>query len=177
MPYVRETTVKGHDYYQLVEGRRVNGKVKQKVLKHLGRFNGIEEARAAAGVVPNYIERLEELGAVREWSDRAHRRLLAERATLKRRWYELADEESEAAKEIERRIEDIEDKMVEVCRAGRAAKDQAAAIYDALPAAQREVALRQSALAKYIVRHRERVARLSRRMAGLYSPKYLEGEF
>jgi hypothetical protein len=38
-------------YYQLVEGYRdEDGKVRQRVLKHLGRFDSIEEARAAAAI-------------------------------------------------------------------------------------------------------------------------------
>ncbi len=58
MAYVREKKVPGKDgkvyrYYQLVEGERVDGKVRQRVVKHLGRHDSIEEARAAvADVVP-----------------------------------------------------------------------------------------------------------------------------
>ncbi len=52
MAYVREKRVPGkggkiYRYYQLVEGRRVGGKVRQHVIKHLGRFNSVEEARAS----------------------------------------------------------------------------------------------------------------------------------
>ncbi len=36
MAYVRKKKTKGREYYQLVEGRRENGKVRQKVLAHLG---------------------------------------------------------------------------------------------------------------------------------------------
>lgn len=36
MAYVRKKKTKGREYYQLVEGRRENGKVKQRVLAHLG---------------------------------------------------------------------------------------------------------------------------------------------
>jgi len=36
MAFVREKKREGKTYYYLVEGKRVNGKVKQKVLKYLG---------------------------------------------------------------------------------------------------------------------------------------------
>jgi hypothetical protein len=36
MAYVRTKKTRGREYYQLVEGRRENGKVRQKVLVHLG---------------------------------------------------------------------------------------------------------------------------------------------
>lgn len=36
MAYVRTKKRKGKTYYYLVEGKRINGKVKQKVLKYLG---------------------------------------------------------------------------------------------------------------------------------------------
>jgi hypothetical protein len=36
MAYVRKKKTKGREYYQLVEGKRVDGKVRQKVLAHLG---------------------------------------------------------------------------------------------------------------------------------------------
>jgi hypothetical protein len=51
--YVRQKVVrKGgreYRYYQVVEGYRdpETGKVRQRVLKHLGRFDSIEEARAS----------------------------------------------------------------------------------------------------------------------------------
>ncbi len=58
MPYVREKKIPGKDgkvysYYQLVEGKRVDGKVRQRVIGHLGKHDSIEDARvAAAQVVP-----------------------------------------------------------------------------------------------------------------------------
>ena len=53
MPYVREKTVpakngKTYRYYQLVEGKRVDGKVRQRVIAHLGKHDSIEAARDAA---------------------------------------------------------------------------------------------------------------------------------
>ncbi len=53
MAFVREKKVPGkgdktYSYYQLVEGRRVDGKVRQRVVAHLGKHDSIEAARAAA---------------------------------------------------------------------------------------------------------------------------------
>lgn len=44
MAYVRKKKTKGREYYQLVEGRRENGKVRQKVLVHLGDCPTVEKA-------------------------------------------------------------------------------------------------------------------------------------
>jgi hypothetical protein len=50
--YVREKTItrgeKVYSYYQLVEGERVDGRVRQKVIKHLGRLPSREHADMAA---------------------------------------------------------------------------------------------------------------------------------
>ncbi len=60
MAYVRAKKVTGssasskvYTYYQLVEGRRDpdTGKVRQRVLKHLGPFESIEVAREAAAAI------------------------------------------------------------------------------------------------------------------------------
>jgi hypothetical protein len=49
--YVRKKKVGKYEYYQLVEGKRVDGKVRQRVIAHLGKHDSIEAARqAAAGV-------------------------------------------------------------------------------------------------------------------------------
>ena len=51
MAYVRKKKVGKYEYYQLVEGKRVDGKVRQRVIAHLGKHDSIEAARqAAAGV-------------------------------------------------------------------------------------------------------------------------------
>jgi hypothetical protein len=42
--FVRKKVVKGGDYYQLVESRRVDGQPRQKVLLHLGRYETVEAA-------------------------------------------------------------------------------------------------------------------------------------
>jgi hypothetical protein len=50
--YVREKTInrgeKTYSYYQLVEGERVDGRVRQKVIKHLGRLPSREHADMVA---------------------------------------------------------------------------------------------------------------------------------
>jgi hypothetical protein len=42
--FVRKKVVKGRDYYQLVESRRVDGQPRQKVLLHLGQYETVEAA-------------------------------------------------------------------------------------------------------------------------------------
>jgi hypothetical protein len=74
--YVREKRVPGkggkvYRYYQLVEGKRVDGKVRQHVVKHLGRFGSLEEARASLSVappdvVPNSENNEGEIGEIRK---------------------------------------------------------------------------------------------------------------
>jgi hypothetical protein len=44
--YVRKKKVGKYEYYQLVEGYRENGKVRQRVLAHLGRDSTVEGAAA-----------------------------------------------------------------------------------------------------------------------------------
>lgn len=44
MAYVRKNRVGGHEYYQLVETITVEGKRRQKMLVHLGRYQSVEEA-------------------------------------------------------------------------------------------------------------------------------------
>jgi hypothetical protein len=49
--YVRQKTIKGHVYYYLVEGRRVGGKVRQKVIRYLGKSaSGIGSGGSGGGV-------------------------------------------------------------------------------------------------------------------------------
>ena len=43
MVYIRSKKIKGRTYYYIVEGKIINGKVKQKVLKYLGNVNNILE--------------------------------------------------------------------------------------------------------------------------------------
>jgi hypothetical protein len=61
--YVREKKVPGKDgrsysYYQLVEGKRVDGKVRQHVIAHLGKHPNIEAARAAAEALRHNTEEI-----------------------------------------------------------------------------------------------------------------------
>jgi hypothetical protein len=42
--YVRKKRVGEREYYQVVEGHREDGKVKQRVLAHLGRYPTVREA-------------------------------------------------------------------------------------------------------------------------------------
>jgi hypothetical protein len=43
MVYIRNKKVKGKTYYYIVEGKTINGKVKQKVIKYLGTAEKILE--------------------------------------------------------------------------------------------------------------------------------------
>jgi hypothetical protein len=67
MAYVRKKKIKGGEYYYLVEGYRdEDGKVRQRVIKYLGKHGSMEEARLAAGegVVPkDRLKQLEEINA------------------------------------------------------------------------------------------------------------------
>jgi hypothetical protein len=42
MAYVRKKRVGKSEYYQLVEGKRVDGKVRQRVIAHLGKHDSID---------------------------------------------------------------------------------------------------------------------------------------
>lgn len=44
MAYVRKKRVKGYEYYQLVESYRENGKVRQRMLEHLGEYPTVQAA-------------------------------------------------------------------------------------------------------------------------------------
>jgi hypothetical protein len=58
MAYVRKKQVKGKEYYQLVQSRRVNGNPRQRVLLHLGRHPTVD---AALKAWPREIKRLRRL--------------------------------------------------------------------------------------------------------------------
>ena len=85
--YVRKKRVGDHEYYQLVQSRRVRGQPRQKVLLHLGRHGSVEEAlsgwpreiRRLRAVARKDRERLESLpepeksaGWAKEIARRAH---------------------------------------------------------------------------------------------------------
>ena len=44
MPFIRQKTVKGKVYYYLCEGIWEDGKVRQKVLLYLGKFESVQQA-------------------------------------------------------------------------------------------------------------------------------------
>lgn len=46
MPFIRTKIVKGQTYYYLVEGVRVDGKVRQRVIAYLGEFETVRSALA-----------------------------------------------------------------------------------------------------------------------------------
>ena len=60
MAYVRKKKVRGWEYHQLVESRRVGGEPRQKVLVHLGHHASVD---AALEVWPKEIRRLQHLAA------------------------------------------------------------------------------------------------------------------
>ncbi len=124
MAYVREKRVPGkggkvYRYYQLVEGRRVGGKVRQHVIKHLGRFNSVEEARASLTVtdsapVPSAVPKTErhDEGEIRKKIKRVRAAALRRRHKVDdamvvayRKGVKLTDEEWELVGEIEDEIE------------------------------------------------------------------------
>jgi hypothetical protein len=55
MAFVRKKRLGGYEYYQLVENRWIDGKPRQRVLLHLGRYSDIE---IALKEWPGAIERL-----------------------------------------------------------------------------------------------------------------------
>ena len=59
MAYVRKKKINGSEYYYLVEGHRgEDGKVRQRVIRYLGKHDSIEAARlAVADVVPKEEEK------------------------------------------------------------------------------------------------------------------------
>jgi len=44
MAFLRKKIIKGNPYFYLVENKRINGKVRQKVIKYIGTFKNIELA-------------------------------------------------------------------------------------------------------------------------------------
>jgi hypothetical protein len=87
--YVRKKRVGHHEYYQVVESRRVEGEPRQKVLIHLGVHPTVDEALKKW---PREIKRLrrharEERGRVPEGSEaRPTYRDMLKRATSSEKW-------------------------------------------------------------------------------------------
>jgi hypothetical protein len=48
MAFIRKKTVNGETYHYLVKSVRIKGKVRQKVLAYLGRFDNVEDAYLSA---------------------------------------------------------------------------------------------------------------------------------
>lgn len=115
MAYVRKKKVKGGEYYQLVQSRRVNGNPRQRVLLHLGRHPTVD---AALKEWPSEIKRLRRL------ADKKRRDVQAFRAPVESGeqppWYrnmlEHADNLSKQAEDLEekhRRLREFRDQGVE----------------------------------------------------------------
>jgi hypothetical protein len=97
MAFVRKKRGRHHDYYQLVESRRVDGKVRQKVLLHLGRHPTVEDALRAW---PRVIKRL------RRYAERERESVpkTGDRSRIDQ--YRL-----EQAASMERQADDLEEKL------------------------------------------------------------------
>ena len=108
MAYVRKKTVKGGEYYQLVQSRRVNGNPRQRVLLHLGRHATVD---AALKEWPSEIKRLRRL------ADKKRRDVQAFRAPVdsdkRPPWYrnllKQADNLSKQAEDLEAKHERLRD--------------------------------------------------------------------
>jgi hypothetical protein len=114
MAYVRKKKVKGGEYYQLVQSRRVNGNPRQRVLLHLGRHPTVD---AALKEWPREITRLRRL------ADKKRRDVKALRTPVdsdkQPPWYrnvlKQADNLSKQAEELKskhRRLRDFRDQGV-----------------------------------------------------------------
>ena len=114
MAYVRKKLVKGGEYYQLVQSRRVNGNPRQKVLLHLGRHPTVD---AALKEWPTEIKRLRRL------ADKKRRDVQAFAAPVdsdkQPRWYrnllKQADNLSKQAEDLEekhRRLREFRDQGI-----------------------------------------------------------------
>jgi hypothetical protein len=115
MAYVRKKKVKGGEYYQLVQSRRVNGNPRQMVLLHLGRYPTVD---AALKEWPSEIKRLRRL------ADKKRRDVQAFRAPVdsdeQPSWYRniinQADNLSKEAEDLEAkhgRLREFRDQGVE----------------------------------------------------------------
>jgi hypothetical protein len=165
MAYVREKKVPGkggktYSYYQLVEGKRVNGKVVQHVIAHLGKHDSIESARAAAAnVVPKEVspsgnlEKLRELNAEYLEHFQAYLRRSGEANDI---YYKLRSLRGQRSKDATRQRKLLKIRQARISsdseQAAEAVQHRAASIYDALSPAEQEKA---RALALAVVNHIE----------------------
>jgi hypothetical protein len=178
--YIREKKVPGKDgrsysYFQLVEGKRVDGKVRQRVIAHLGKHPNIEAARAAAEALrhneeePSHIKRLKALSETYRAGMRHADVVDKEVGDL---WYKLTyagfrRRRSKAHKEKKKHLEERYADLMEPIFRGNAARDEAEAIYDSLsPQQQQRVRDENIYVVAHILRQRERHERSARHMAG-----------
>jgi len=105
MAFVRKKRVGGHEYYQLVESRWVEGKPRQRVLVHLGRYPTVETALKKW---PKAIERLARFAQnKREEGERLYQdptSLARRRATL-----ETAEKAERRASALEANLKKLHD--------------------------------------------------------------------
>jgi hypothetical protein len=149
--YVREQQIRKGDktyrYYQLVRGYRENGKVKIEVLKHLGRYDSIEDARRAAESVvtkegvPEYIKRLEELQREYDGWAAAHLEKREEFAKSGQSWnrmvgeyQDLAGKKTKAAHARRRALRRVLNKVEGPRSKAWDVRDKAMELYDSLTA-------------------------------------------
>ncbi len=100
MAYVRTKKVKGWEYHQLVESRRVDGKPRQKVIMHLGHHASVD---AALVEWPKEIRRLRRRAAT-ERKSAANR---PEGSRARRNAIERADRTEKRANELKANLEKL----------------------------------------------------------------------
>ncbi len=101
MAFVRKKRVKGRDYYQLVESRRVDGSPRQRVLVHLGRYATVDEALEG---LPGEIERARRYAEV------------LRKPSRRQPWRGVSARDLEGAGSVERRAAALEDRLNELRR-------------------------------------------------------------
>jgi hypothetical protein len=100
MTFVRKKKVKGWEYYQLVESRRVEGKPRQKVLVHLGHHPSVD---VALEEWPKEIRRLRRHAA----RERRRTEYLLEGSHAHRDAIRRADTAERRAKELKGNLEKL----------------------------------------------------------------------
>jgi hypothetical protein len=90
MVFVRKKKVKGREYYQLVESRRVDGKPRQKVLLHLGKHATVDAA------LKNWSKEIRNLRR-RAQKDRALHERVSEEFVGDKKWVKVIAERADDA--------------------------------------------------------------------------------
>lgn len=141
MAYVRKKRINGSEYYYLVEGYRdEDGKVRQRVIKYLGKHVSIEDAKAAAAdVVPNYIEELKEISAVYAQNLKASVRNYKESSGIYGRLEELRGQRSKAATTERKRLRERQAELSVCHDRYKAAYHHAAEVYDGLAPSEQKL--------------------------------------